>query len=458
MHKELKEYINKVDGVSHITFDPYGPGVVRIFLIPPTKIKYGIPWVIILNGESVLPVCMGWAILLREFIESINKYEGQSLTDEMIDVAQKTAVNNVSKLFPKTQKKMLTEDLKDLIETLLKIARYELAEDENIGLAPLKKYAKYLAAPHRIDLMISPMEKNGVWNCNQKCLNCYAKGQVKSNEKELSTSEWKNIIDVLQKARVPQITFTGGEPTIRDDLVELVKYSSWFVTRLNTNGQLLSKELCSELMDASLDAVQVTLYSYDKNIHNILVGANGFDKTVEGIKNAVEAGLVTSINTPLCELNKDYVKTIEFAKSLGVRYFTCSGLILTGGATSTGEDRLSTKELKEILFNAYRYCSQNDLELKFTSPGWIEEAFFKALKVNAPMCGASVSNMAISPSGDLIPCQSWLDGTSYGNLLKESFKSIWNKKELKKFQKEILKLDYECPLNEKEKKHEENNN
>ena len=71
---------------------------------------------------------------------------------------------------------------------------------------------------------------------------------------------------------------------------------------------LLTKELCKELYEASLDSVQVTLYSHDPEVHNKLVGANNFDKTVEGIKNAVKAGLNVSINTPLCTANKDYIE------------------------------------------------------------------------------------------------------------------------------------------------------
>ena len=76
------------------------------------------------------------------------------------------------------------------------------------------------------------------------------------------------------------MTFTGGEPTLRADLVELVDAAQWFVTRLNTNGRLLTPMLCQKLYDASLDSVQVTLYSHDKDIHNALVGADGFDDTV----------------------------------------------------------------------------------------------------------------------------------------------------------------------------------
>ena len=459
MNKILKEYISKIHEVSHVTFDPYGPGVVRIFLIPPKRIKPGIPWVIIINGESILPICVGWALLLREFINEINKFEGKSVTEEDIKESISNSVKTVSKFYPKTPKEMLKDDLKEIIDTLLKVAHGELTEDEKIGYLPLKKYAKYMTAPHRMDLMISSMEKNGHWACNQKCLNCYAKDEAKGKEEEISTDDWKKIIDKLKEARVPQLTFTGGEPTLRNDLIELIKYSSWFVTRLNTNGQLLTKKLCQELKDASLDAVQITFYSADKGIHNLLVGVDGFDKTCEGIKNAIEAGLVVSCNTPLCELNKDYLKTISYLHdNFGVRYFTCSGLILTGGATETKNDRLSKEELKSILTEALKYCYNNDLELKFTSPGWIEDSFFKSLKITSPICGASLSNMAISPSGDLIPCQSWLSGKKFGNLLSSSFSYLWNSKDMKHFRHDIIALNDKCPLNLKEEAYEKNNN
>ena len=100
--------------------------------------------------------------------------------------------------------------------------------------------------------------------------------------KELSTDDWKEIIVICQEVGIPQLTFTGGEPTLRNDLVELIDYSRWFVTRLNTNGLLLSKKLCQKLYEASLDSIQVTLYSYDKSRHEFLTGnINGFEKTVE---------------------------------------------------------------------------------------------------------------------------------------------------------------------------------
>ena len=197
---------------------------------------------------------------------------------------------------------------------------------------------------------------------------------------------------------------------------------------------LLTESLCHDLYEASLDSVQVTLYSFDKEIHNRLVGGDHFDETVRGIKNAVLAGLDVSINTPLCSLNSDYVKTIMFGQSLGVKYFSSSGLIPSGNALN--EDSLITKlsreDISRVISEAHRYAKDNDLEISFTSPGWISERNLKIWGMVVPSCGACLSNMAVCPNGDVVPCQSWLNGQTLGNLLEDDWKKIWNNKETKK--------------------------
>ena len=314
-------------------------------------------------------------------------------------------------------------------------------------------------APHRMDLMISSMHHNGFWNCNQKCLHCYASEQKYAITKELTTEQWKQTIDKLKDAGISQLTFTGGEPTLREDLVELVNYAAWFVTRLNTNGVLLSKSLVNELKEASLDSVQVTLYSHDKNIHNILVGSPNFDKTVEGIKNAVDAGLNISVNTPLCSLNENYLETVKFAQQLGVKYFSCSGLIMTGNSTfdNAKDTYLSREEITEIIKKATNYCHQNGLEISFTSPGWIDKSNLQELGLVVPSCGACLSNMGIAPDGSVVPCQSWLSNNNLGNILDIDFKHIWNSKECKKIRKQAVKSFETCLLAKNKEDNYENN-
>ncbi len=454
-NKELKNYLNSIDGVSHITLNPNGPGAVRIHLVPPQKPKLGLVWAVILNGQDVLPLTTGWAILLREFINQAIKYDGVSLNDNELVMLIKNTIQNVKKVFPKTPEQMLKEDLADILDTLVEVARGE-EPDIEIGYMTLSRYGRYMSAPHRMDLMISSMSKDGHWHCNQKCMHCYAGEQVNANVKELTTDEWKKIIDKCRKAWIPELTFTGGEPTLRDDLVELIDYSKWFVTRLNTNGVLLTESLCKDLMDASLDAVQITLYSSNPSIHNLLVGAPNFDKTIEGIKNALSAGLNVSVNTPLCTLNQDYIKTLKFLKNLGVIYFSCSGLIQTGNATNDNskDTIISHDDLLDLITKAVDYCKEKNLELAFTSPGWLTGNELEKLHLTIPSCGACLSNMAISPDGSIIPCQSWLSDDVLGNMLTDEWKKVWNSKQTKKIRKASMKNTEVCPLSlmKKEKK------
>ena len=435
--------------VNHTTLDPKGPGAVRIHLVPPkNNAKKDVPYLVFLNGSNILPIKFSWAVLLSAFTTSVNGYDGEELSNFMIEMIVEETIEETKKVYPFVKGEKLKKDLERMIDAFCDVA-YGREPNEEIGALSINEYAPFMTAPHRMDLMISSMVKEGKWNCNQKCLHCYAAGQPDANVKELSTYEWKKVICACREACIPQLTFTGGEPTLRDDLVELIEYSKWFVTRLNTNGVLLTKDLCKRLYDASLDSVQITLYSSVKEIHNALVGAGNFEKTVEGIKNAIEAGLNVSINTPLCSLNSDYAETLKFAHNLGVRYVACSGLIPSGNACKENSTitKLDEEKLFNILSEATAFCESNQMEISFTSPGWLSESKLSEIGLEVPACGACLSNMAIAPDGKVIPCQSWLSSNKYmGNILEDTWESIWNSEECEKIRLRATKLNNVCQL------------
>ena len=445
----VKEYFEKnFTGVLHTTLNPEGPGVIRIHLIPP-KMEDGEPVgsIAILNGQDILPVNTTWTIILAEFIKEVNKYEGKPLSNENVDKIVEQTCKNVKKIFHLVSKKLIRRDLYNIMKSFMQVAR-GLWVDEDVEYLSIGDYAPYMTAPHRMDLMVSSMTVDGKWNCNQKCLHCYAAGQTHAEEAELSTEEWKKIIDKCREANIPQVTFTGGEPTMRGDLTELVEYAAWFVTRLNTNGVALTKELCEALYKASLDSMQITFYSNNPEIHNKLVGEERYEDTVRGIENALAAGINVSINTPLCTLNRDYLETLKFLYEKGVRYVTCSGLITTGNAALSESEatQLTTDEIKEILREAVVYCYAHEMEISFTSPGWVDAEFCKENVINVPSCGACLSNMAITPSGNVVPCQSWLSDEPLGNILKDDWKDIWESEKCKEHREFSARLTGTCPL------------
>ena len=434
--------------VRHITLDPKGRGVLRIHMIPPRQDADNAPFLLLLNGSRLVPLNLSWAILLANFMDRLEPFTGVEITESDWNAMAAGAVAETHKTYPFTSKERLSDDLATMIRSLVAIARGQEPEAEVAPLT-LGEYAPEMTAPHRMDLMVSAMTRGGAWHCNQKCLHCYAAGQPLSDTPELTTAQWKEILAKLRAANIPQVTFTGGEPTLRADLVDLVDAAQWFVTRLNTNGRLLTPELCRRLYDASLDSVQVTLYSHDPAIHNALVGAEGFDDTVAGIRNAVAAGLSVSVNTPLCSLNTDYAATVRFVNELGVRYVTCSGLIPSGSAegAESRATRLTEEQLTDVLRRAVTAAEELGMEMDFTSPGWLKAETLRSLGLTlVPSCGACLSNMAIAPDGGVIPCQSWLSSQPLGNILTDDWDKIWQSQRCAAIRAKSAKMEQLCQL------------
>jgi uncharacterized radical SAM superfamily Fe-S cluster-containing enzyme len=118
------------------------------------------------------------------------------------------------------------------------------------------------SAPYRMDLALT-------YRCNNDCAHCY--NARERNFPELSTDQWKKILDGLWELGVPHIVFTGGESTLREDLPELIAHaeSNGQITGLNTNARRLAdKTYVQKLMDAGLDHVQITVESCDEIIHD----------------------------------------------------------------------------------------------------------------------------------------------------------------------------------------------
>jgi len=423
-------------GVAHATLDPDGPGAARMHLVPPKPVLFGDPpSQLVINGTWFLPVGPSWASVLRIFFEELQGCcsDKREISPEEIVQIEQAVVSRVTRLYPGTNPDLILNDLKELVTLAVNIAtNQDIPEETRKGLS-LEQYGRYMAAPHRMDLLVAPMSIKDRRICPLECACCYAdSGKVMDIAEPLSTEAWKAIIDKCRDAGIPMLTFTGGEPLTRPDIVELVRHAAWFVTRLNTNAYSLTPELAAALRRASLDGMQITLYSHNPEIHDALVGrAGAWEKTVSGIRNALSGGLSVSINTPLVERNKDYENTLRFIHSLGIRCVGCSSLIPTGGAVeqiATGK-ALTHDELKSILQEAVSTCKELKMEISFTSPGWLSSEEILGLGLpSAPVCGACLSNMAITPSGEIVPCQSWLNGQVLGNMLTDAWSSIWDGK------------------------------
>ena len=275
------------------------------------------------------------------------------------------------------------------------------------------------SAPYRMDLAIT-------YRCNNDCAHCY--NARPRDYPELTTKKWKQILDKLWSIGIPHIVFTGGEPTMREDLAELISYAehNGQITGLNTNGRRLSdKGYLESLVQAGLDHVQITLESHDPMVHDQMVLCKGaWKQTVGGIRNALETRLFVMTNTTMLRLNSPGMsETLDFLASLGVPTIGLNALIYAGKGLEVGSglpesslvhllnlarEKTETSGQKLIWYTPTQYCNFDPMQLELGVKG----------------CTAALYNMCIEPNGDVIPCQSYY--TTLGNMLSQSWDKIWN--------------------------------
>jgi radical SAM protein with 4Fe4S-binding SPASM domain len=277
------------------------------------------------------------------------------------------------------------------------------------------------SAPLRMDLALT-------FRCQNNCVHCYAGGPHETPE--INTAQWKQVIDRLSEIGVFIVTFTGGEPTLRDDLTELLLYAQnkGMVTGLISNGRKLKdKTYVAALEKAGLDFVQITLESHKPTIHDKMTDAKGsWNETLAGIRNAVQSQIYVSTNTTLSKHNApDFLDTIDFIKSLDVNAFGCNSLIYSGKANEVREEfALSIEALTELMPKIRDKAHLLGLKFLWYTPTQYCRFDPVQLGLGVKSCTAAMINMCVGPNGDVYPCQSYFE--SLGNILVEEWNQIWN--------------------------------
>src|SRR5438046_8014340 len=110
--------------------------------------------------------------------------------------------------------------------------------------------------------------------CPLQCRYCSNPVELERGGSELTTEEWKKVLSELAEIGVLQVHFSGGEPTARKDLVELVKHASdvGLYTNLITSAVLLTRDRLSALADAGLCHVQISFQGVEEGLADRVAG------------------------------------------------------------------------------------------------------------------------------------------------------------------------------------------
>lgn len=158
-------------------------------------------------------------------------------------------------------------------------------------------------------------------DCNFRCFFCHREGQHFNARLELTPAEIERLVRIASRLGIKKVKLTGGEPTVRDDILEIVRRIKPYVADLSmtTNGSRL-KELSKPLAEAGLDRVNVSLHSLRPEVYKRITGVDMLDTVLEGIDEAVKYLSPVKLNmTVMKGLNDGEIwDMIEFAAKTGV--------------------------------------------------------------------------------------------------------------------------------------------
>jgi radical SAM protein with 4Fe4S-binding SPASM domain len=284
--------------------------------------------------------------------------------------------------------------------------------------------------------------------CNLSCRHCYL--DFKPAKDSLTTKQIKNILLKLKSAGVLYLVFTGGEPFIRKDILELSRYARKlkFDLRIFTNGILVTEKDAAFLSSVNISGIEISLYG-NRQTHDKITNSKGsFDKVIETIKILKKHKIPVTIKCPMMKTNyKDYLWLKDFANKLKVKLKIDPAIgPKNNGDRSILKYRLSDQQLTKIYSSFLSYSGLTRISSKLSSlnNGFPITTFGndKAKNNDSLFCSAGHNLLAIDYKGNIYPCLQL--PKIMGNLNNISFNSIWNNKTMEDFRKITAEEIHTC--------------
>ncbi len=283
-----------------------------------------------------------------------------------------------------------------------------------------------------------------VWNvtkkCNLACSHCYIDAGDVAASDELNTDEAKRLIDDAATLNPPVMLFSGGEPLVRGDIVELCTYAVSRGVRvgLSTNGTLITKEFARKIAEAGVSYVGVSIDGMEATHDKFRNKRGAFRAALEGLQNARDAGIKTGIRFTV---NRHNVSDLPAVTDLLIRHqiprFCLYHLVYAGRASAemdiTNEMRV---EMMDYLIQRTKVLADHGIEVLttdnhadgiyiLTSIENSDKSALMSLLTAHGGCSAGQKIVNVDPYGNVSPCQFW-EGEAVGNVRQNSLSDIWN--------------------------------
>jgi len=264
--------------------------------------------------------------------------------------------------------------------------------------------------------------------CPLQCPYCSNPLALERVNGELDTETWCRVIDEANDLGVLQTHFSGGEPTLRRDLADLIRHAASIgqYTNLITAGVLLDRQKLDALADAGLDHLQLSIQdSWDASANRIGGYKEGHAKKMAIADLVTEIGLPLTINAVVHRQNLDNLgEIIELAVEKKAKRLEVAHVQYYGWALINRAALMPTREQAERAIDLVKAAQERlkgILVIDYVVPDYY------ARYPKACMGGWGRQNLNVTPSGKVLPCHAaeTIETLTFDNVKEKSLAEIW---------------------------------
>jgi organic radical activating enzyme len=362
-------------GTHHYQAPPDAPKPYRLHL----RLEPDGSGLLIVNAATVLHLNNTAAEYAYHLVKQTPKYEAAFLISSRYHVSRSRAGKDY-------------DDFVDRIQTLINTP--DLDPVAYLDFGRFTPYSQEISAPYRLDCALT-------YNLPPEASPSLA--PTRRVDRELTTEEWKTILDKAWEAGIPHVAFTGGEPTLREDLVELIQYAEakGQVSGLLTDGlRLVDLGYLDEILKSGLDHIMLNLQADNLNAD-------------AAMKNILAADIHLTVHLTLTPENAARTTLlVEHLAEMGIKNISLSAVDPALQPTlQATRDYATTLGLSLVWDLPVPYSSFNPIALEAVDEATAE--------------GAGRAWLYVEPDGDVLPAQGI--NRVLGNILRDPWDVIWSK-------------------------------
>ncbi|HSM25510.1 MAG TPA: radical SAM protein [Anaerolineaceae bacterium] len=285
------------------------------------------------------------------------------------------------------------EDFMERIETLINTP--DLDPVTYLDFERQTPYTEFPIAPYRLDCALT-------YKLNDPEAEIHSPKERVT--RELSFDEWKTVLKKAWEVGIPHVIFTGGEPTLRPNIVEIVVAAEdlGMVTGLSTDGlRLAEKDFLEKILNSGLDHLLITFDPTN-------------DQSWQAIKNIIPEDIHTTVHLTIDQASEEkFIETLNQLKALDVENISLS---------------YKDPKFEAVVVTLRNVAAELGFNLEWDLPVPYSQYNPVSVEINdleSTPEGAGKAWLYIEPDGDVFPAQGIT--SKFGNILEDSWDIIWNK-------------------------------